>query len=88
ITVVKEINEPRLESLKGKMRAKKYEPVVFDLKAIEGDETKVGLKNSPTRVKQTWSAKRQPGKAEMLTGEPDEIAEKLIGKLKEIGYLK
>lgn len=88
ITVVKEINTPRLESLKGKMRAKKYEPVLFDLAAINGEETKVGLKYSPTRVKQTWSATRQPGKAEMLTGEPGEIAEKLVLKLKEIGCLK
>lgn len=88
ITVVKEINEPRLESLKGKMRAKKYEPILLDLAAINGDETKVGLKYSPTRVKQTWNVVRQVGKAEMLTGEPSEIAEKLINKLKELNCLK
>lgn len=88
ITVVKEINEPRLESLKGKIKAKKYEPVLLDMDSIGGDETKVGLKYSPTRVKQTWNATRQVGKAEMLNGAPEEVAEKLVNKLKEIGFLK
>ena len=88
ITVVKEINEPRLESLKGKMRAKKYDPATWTLDDVKGDENMVGLKNSPTRVAKSWSATRAPGKAEMLDGEPEAIADKLFGKLKESGFIK
>ncbi|HDQ25170.1 MAG TPA: electron transfer flavoprotein subunit beta/FixA family protein [bacterium] len=88
ITVVKEINEPRLESLKGKMRAKKYEPAVWSLEDIGGDESMVGLKNSPTRVAKSWSATRQPGKAEMLSGENEQIADTLFAKIKELGFIK
>lgn len=88
ITVVKEINEPRLESLKGKMRAKKYEPAAWSLDDIGGDEKMVGLKNSPTRVAKSWSATRAPGKAEIIDGEPEIIADKLFVKLKESGFIK
>jgi electron transfer flavoprotein alpha/beta subunit len=88
LTVVKEINEPRLESLKGKMRAKKYEPASWTLADIGGDEKMVGVKNSPTRVAKSWSASRVTGKAEMLSGEPAEIADKLYNGLKTIGIIK
>jgi electron transfer flavoprotein beta subunit len=88
LTVVKEINEPRLESLKGKMRAKKYEPAVWTLADIGGDEKMVGLKNSPTWVAKSWNAVREAGKAEMLAGEPAEIADKLFNGLKGLGLIK
>lgn len=88
LTVVKEINEPRLESLKGKMRAKKYEPATWTLADIGGDANMVGVKNSPTRVAKSWNAVREAGKAEMLTGEPAEIAEKLFAGLKGQGLIK
>jgi electron transfer flavoprotein alpha/beta subunit len=88
LTVVKEINEPRLESLKGKMRAKKYEAPVWSLADIGGDEKMVGVKNSPTRVAKSWSASRETGKAEMLSGEPGEIADKLFNGLKGLGFIK
>jgi len=88
LTVVKEINEPRLESLKGKMRAKKYEPATWGLSDIGGDPAMVGVKNSPTRVAKSWNAVREPGKAEMLSGEPADIAEKLFSGLKTMGLIK
>jgi len=37
ITVVKEINEPRLPSLKGKMRAKKIEIKKLEAKDLDAD---------------------------------------------------
>jgi len=89
LTVVKEINEPRLESLKGKMRAKKYEPAVWALADVNGDPAMVGVKNSPTRVNKSWSPTRDVGKAEMITGaDAAEIADKLYGKLKQLGFIK
>ncbi len=88
LTVVKEINEPRLESLKGKMRAKKYEPAVMTLADINGDEKMVGVKNSPTRVAKSWNATREAGKAEMIEGDAATKAENLFGKLKSLGLVK
>jgi electron transfer flavoprotein beta subunit len=50
LTVVKEINVPRLPSLKGMMRSKKAEIPVLTADGLEGDENKLGLNGSPTEV--------------------------------------
>jgi electron transfer flavoprotein beta subunit len=88
ISVVKEINEPRLESLKGKMRAKKYEPLKWTTADFpDFDLTQVGLKGSPTRVKKTFTPQRQY-KATMLAGSPVEMASTLYAKIKEMNVVK
>jgi electron transfer flavoprotein beta subunit len=88
ISVVKEINEPRLESLKGKMRAKKYEPVKWTSADFpDFDFSQVGLKGSPTRVKKTFTPQRQY-KATMLSGSTQEMAAALYGKVKELNVIR
>jgi electron transfer flavoprotein beta subunit len=88
ISVVKEINEPRLESLKGKMRAKKYEPAVWTVADMPGfDAAQVGLKGSPTRVKRTFTPQRQY-KGTMLPGSAADAATALYGKIKEMNVVK
>ncbi len=89
LTVVKEINEPRLESLKGKMRAKKYEVPTWSLADVNGDTAMVGLKNSPTRVAKSWSPERKFGKAEMIDGaDAAEKADKVFNRVKDLGFIK
>ena len=82
VTVVKQINEPRLPSLKGLMRAKKAEVKSLNAQAIEGDAKNMGLNGSPTSVVRIFTPPAKGG-GEILTGEPGEIVDKLIGKLKE-----
>ncbi len=50
LTVVKEISFPRLPTLRGKQRAKKTEIPVWSKENMQLDESKLGLKGSPTRV--------------------------------------
>ena len=50
LTVVKEINEPRLPSLKGKMAAKKAEIVSWSAEDIAAEKKNLGLEGSPTKV--------------------------------------
>lgn len=50
LTVVKEVSDPRLPTLRGKQRAKKLEIPVWDNEILGIDTSKVGLKGSPTRV--------------------------------------
>ena len=50
ITVVKEINTPRLPSLKGIMRSKQAKIVCWTHKDIEADPLNIGLNASPTQV--------------------------------------
>jgi electron transfer flavoprotein beta subunit len=55
IAVVKEINEPRVPSLKGKMAAKKAVIPRWTAADIEADKTKVGLSGSPTIVASSFN---------------------------------
>ncbi len=80
ITVVKEINEPRLPSLKGMMRAKRAVVTVLTAKDIGADSDLCGLKGSPTQVVKTFVPVHDV-QSEMIEGEPEEQAEKLAKKL-------
>src|SRR5450759_3848557 len=50
LSVVKEINEPRMPNLTGKIRARKTEVAVMTAKAIGLDPSRAGLAGSPTKV--------------------------------------
>src|SRR3989339_38790 len=82
ITVVKQINEPRMPSLKGMMKAKKSEIPTLSLADINGDPEKAGVKGSPTQVVKIFSPPAKGG-GEMLTGEPADIAAGVVAKIKE-----
>lgn len=83
LTVVKEINEPRLPSLKGKMAAKRAEIVKWTAADIGADTGKIGLEGSPTKVVKIFTPPPRGG-GEILTGEPEDAVTKLVEKLKEI----
>ena len=82
LTVVKEINEPRLPSLKGKMAARKAEVPVWTAEDIGAEAGKVGLEGSPTKVVKIFTPPPRGG-GEMLDGEPDEVVKQLVDKLKD-----
>lgn len=82
VTVVKQINEPRLPSLKGLMRAKKAEIKALSAQDIQADPKNIGLNGSPTKVVKIFTPPPKGG-GEMLSGEPAEIVSKLVDKLKE-----
>ncbi|MGB2705992.1 MAG: electron transfer flavoprotein subunit beta/FixA family protein [Candidatus Omnitrophota bacterium] len=81
LTVVKEINEPRLPSLKGKMRARKAEIKKLTAEDLNCDFDKIGLDGSPTRVVRIFTPPPRKGGV-ILKGEVSEIAEKLASELK------
>jgi electron transfer flavoprotein beta subunit len=80
ISVVKEINEPRLPSLKGKMQAKKAPITIWNAHDLEVDTSQVGASSATAVMSHLPPAPRPP--AEMLAGTPDEIALKLFEKLR------
>ena len=81
ITVVKEINEPRLPSLKGKMRAKKIEIKKLEAKDLDADPDSLGLKGSPTKVVKIFTPPPRKG-GQILEGEAKDVCEKLVELLK------
>jgi electron transfer flavoprotein beta subunit len=82
ITVVKEINQPRVPSLKGKMKAKNLKVTAWNAKDINADENKCGLKGSPTKVVKIFPPAPR-GQREILTGTMEERVSTVIKKLKE-----
>ena len=81
LTVVKEINEPRLPSLKGKMKARKLEIIKWSAEDLNCDFDKIGLDGSPTRVIKIFTPPPRKGGV-ILKGEIHEIVDKLAGELK------
>ena len=82
LSVVKEINEPRLPSLKGKMKAKKAQIPHWSAADLGVDTSRVGA-SSPSSVDKAKNPPPRP-EGEMISGEtPEEIADKLFTKLRE-----
>ncbi len=77
LTVVKEINEPRLPSLKGKMRAKNIQIPVWSAEMINADPGKIGLNGSPTWVKRIFIPEMKC-QGEIFEGSPEEQVKALV----------
>ena len=84
VTVVKEMNVPRMASLKGRMRAKKEQIKMLTADAAKADPNEVGLKGSPTRVVKIFTPpKKTSGQKWDGIGDPIHAAKTLVAKLKE-----
>jgi electron transfer flavoprotein beta subunit len=83
LTVVKEINEPRIPSLKGMMRAKAAKITVWTAKDIDADPKDLGLSGSPTNVVKIFTPPHRTG-GQMITGDASEVTTKLVGLLKDV----
>ncbi len=84
ITVVKEINVPRLPSLRGTMKAKRAEIPAWTAGDIDVDEALIGLSGSPTTVVKVFYPQRVHD-AEMIAGDPETQVASLVEKLREAG---
>ncbi|MCX8082350.1 MAG: electron transfer flavoprotein subunit beta/FixA family protein [bacterium] len=86
ITVVKEINEPRIPSLKGMLKAKKVQINVWKSADIEGDASSYGQDGSPTRVVDVWTEhmKKEGRKVE---GDTEKVVDEIFNELKRLGVV-
>ena len=82
LTVVKEINIPRLPSLKGKMRARKEDIPVWTADDIQADPSRCGLEGSATWVVRIFSPDPRPS-GKVLTGEIPDMVTELINDLRQ-----
>lgn len=82
VTVIKEVGEPRLPSLRHKMRAKKAQIQVWGVKDLGLDPAKVGLSGSFTQVVRVFAPQRRSNRV-LLQGTIEEQADQLFGYLKE-----
>ncbi len=81
LTVVKDVNEPRVPSLKGTMKAKKAIIKILNAADIDADPAFIGLPGSPTKVVKVFPPEPR-GERSLLTGTLDEQVEQLVVKMR------
>lgn len=84
ISVVKEINEPRLASLKGKLASKKAVIPKWNAADIGADKANIGLSGSPTIVAKSFNPPPRKGGERIEGATAEEKAKKLIARMKEL----
>lgn len=84
LTVVKEINEPRMASLSGKMRSRKAEIKAFSAADLSISPERIGLGGSPTQVIRIFSPPKPQGGV-VFDGAVSESVSLLIEKLDSSG---
>ncbi|MGA7876820.1 MAG: electron transfer flavoprotein subunit beta/FixA family protein [Desulfoferrobacter sp.] len=82
VTVIKEVGEPRLPSLRHKMRAKKAQIPVWGITELGLDANDVGLCGSFTQVVRVFSPPRRTDQV-IIEGSIEEQVEQLYSYLKE-----
>ena len=82
ISVSKEINTPRIPSLKASMKSRTAQIISYSLEDIGLNERDVGLQGSATQVIKIFTPKRERH-ATIFSGEMDEQIDQLLGYLKD-----
>jgi electron transfer flavoprotein beta subunit len=82
VSVSKDINQPRLATLRGRLQAKKAEILQITSNELGADHARLGLNGSPTRVVKIFTP-TPPAAGEIIEGSPEELAEEIFQKLME-----
>lgn len=83
VSVVKEINTPRLPSLRGKKNAKSATMVVWNADDLGLNEADIGLNGSPTQVMNIFSPKHDKH-TEKFEGDVDAAVELIVTNLHKL----
>ncbi len=83
ITVVKEINTPRLPSLRGMAKAKSAKIPIWTAQDLDLDSDAIGLAGSPTRVIKVFTPTRAQ-RGELIPGDVEDQVELLVCRLREM----
>ena len=81
LTVAKGMNEPRLPSLRGKMRAKKQTIPIWGPQEIKAEPDRIGLAGSPTRMLETALPERKSGSKMLEAAWPIRSTPSLIRRI-------
>lgn len=82
LTASKELNQPRVGSVTGRLAAKTFKPEVLSAADLDCDLDMLGLKGSPTTVSKVFVPQREKQK-ELLEGDIETQATTLVNKLKK-----
>ncbi|TFG85291.1 MAG: electron transfer flavoprotein subunit beta/FixA family protein [Spirochaetales bacterium] len=82
LTVVKDINQPRIPTLKGRLAAQNVEIPLWTAMDIGAELDKIGLNGSPTRVVKTNPPAGRSKTTLRIEGTPTECVRKLVHELR------
>ena len=82
--VSREVNKPRFISAMGIIKAKNKPICIWGKADLDAEEKRLGLDGSPTKAGRVFSPELKR-KGEKVTGNPDQIAESLLSKLRASG---
>lgn len=82
LTVLKDVNIPRIPTLKGRLNSRKMNITIWDEKDLETDPDMIGLGGSPTRVVSTRKPDARDKHTIVLNGSASDSAQKLMKILK------
>lgn len=89
LTVLKELGEPRYASLPAVIRGLRTSIPVWGVKEIEVNTDEVGLAGSPTQVRRIFAPpQREPGEVVSADGEAEKIANLILDRLIEAGFVE
>lgn len=86
ISVIKDINTPRVPSLRGKMKARSAEVPVWTADELGADKDELGLSGSYTQVVKIFTPKMVHD-VSMIEGTPEEQVEELFKNLKSLNIV-
>ncbi len=87
LSVVKDINRPRVRSVKGRLAAKRAEITVWTADDVGADKEKLGIAHCPTRVVKSFVPKREVIASVVEGNTAKERGVKLIELLRENNYI-
>ena len=83
LTVMKDINMPRMPSIDGVFQGLATPVQVLDAEALGADPARIGLSGSPTQVKRTYVPTSR-GESVTFEGNPEEQAEQILKRVGEV----
>ena len=86
LTVVKDLNSPRLPSLASQMQARRATVERWTAHDIDGDPAQFGLDGSPTRVVSVFAPPKR-GECVMWDGDAEDAVRQLLGALRGKGLV-
>ena len=90
ITVTKDVNTPRLPSLKDKIRSRKAEITVWNADSLldMADEKCFGITGSPTTVAKVYVPKSERRKGKIFRGDLERAAKEIATILREVHVIR
>jgi len=90
ITVTKDVNTPRLPTLRDKIRSRKAEIHVWNANSLSdvAEINRFGISGSPTTVAKVYAPTTEKRRGLIFRGNPEDAARRIVSVLKELNIIR